>query len=205
MRKLSMLSLCLLISILLGCNTQAETTQANSKDYYLIDEEVHEVGNILKNKDIVIIGESTHWSADIAEEKIKLIDYLSEEHGFNKLFLETSDSEFNYYKDIDADPFAGIAEQYQQEVFREYLDGSNKNIEVLPMDWTPHFEQNNASYISELEDNITQEISEHDSSLADEFKKSEYALRDWFAKRLLLGQNVGNLERPTDAVSYTHL
>ena len=197
-RNILFISSLLFIHILVGCSSQTGTTQVESKDYYKMDEDIQDIGELLKDEDIVIIGESTHWSADIAEEKIKLIDYLSVKHGFSKLFLETSDSEFNYYKDIEADPFAGIAEQYQQEVFREFLDGSHKNIEVLPMDWTPHFEQNNASYVSELEDNITQEISEHDSLLADEFKKSEYALRDWFAKGLLLGQNVGTLERPTD-------
>lgn len=184
--------------VLIGCSSQTATIQAESKDHHKVDEDIQEIGKLLEDKDIVILGESAHWSADIAEKKLDLIDYLSEEHGFNKLFLETSDSEFKYYKDIEADPFLGVAEQYQQDIFREYLDGSNKNIQALPMDWTPHFEQNNASFVSVLEENITAEISEFSPELADEFKKSEYALRDWFVKGLLLSQDVGTLERPTD-------
>lgn len=188
----------ILVLLLLGCNSQSETVIEDPKDYYELNEDIQEIGDILSKQDIVILGESTHWSADITEEKVDLIDYLAEEHGFNKLFLETPDSEFNYYKDKGLDMKNGVAEQYHQEIFSEYLNETNPNIKALPMDWSPGFQNNNASHISVLEGNIIKEINEYDSDLGEEFKKSEYALRDWFSKGLFLNQRVGNFERPTD-------
>lgn len=189
---------CFLIIITAGCGAEAEQAEVPAKDYYGLNKDIQEIGDILSEQDIVILGESTHWSEDITKEKVDLIDYLAEEHGFNKLFLETSDSEFNYYKDSGIDMKDGVAEQYHQDIFVEYLNETNLNITALPMDWSPLFENNNASHISLLEENITDEISRYDTKLAEEFKKSEYALRDWFAKGLSLNQRVGNLERPTD-------
>lgn len=184
--------------LIAGCGAEAEQAEVPVKDYYGINEEIEEIGNILSNQDIVILGESTHWSEDIAKEKVDLIDYLAEERGFNKLFLETPDSEFNYYKDSGLDMKDGVMEQYHQDIFAEYLNEENSNITALPMDWAPLIENNNASHISLLEENITDEINRYDTELAEEFKKSEYALRDWFVKGLFLNQRVGNLERPTD-------
>lgn len=188
-----------LIFLVAGCaDTQSSETSDTPQDYYELKENIEGIGNILSEQDIVILGESTHWTEDITKEKVDLIDYLAEEHGFNKLFLETPDSEFNYYKDSGLDMKDGVMEQYHQDIFAEYLNEENSNITVLPMDWSPLIENNNASHISLLEENITDEISRYDIELAEEFKKSEYALRDWFAKGLFLNQRVGNLERPTD-------
>lgn len=196
--RLKSFTTCFLIMLIAGCGAEAEQAEVPVKDYYRINEEIEEIGNILSNQDIVILGESTHWSEDITKEKVDLIDYLAEEHGFNKLFLETPDSEFNYYKDSGLDMKDGVAEQYRQDIFAEYLNEENSSITALPMDWSPLFENNNASHISLLEENITDEINRYDKELAEEFKRSEYALRDWFAKGLFLNQRVGNLERPTD-------
>ena len=150
----------ILVLLLLGCNSQSETVIEDPKDYYELNEDIQEIGDILSKQDIVILGESTHWSADITEEKVDLIDYLAEEHGFNKLFLETPDSEFNYYKDKGLDMKNGVAEQYHQEIFSEYLNETNPNIKALPMDWSPGFQNNNASHISVLEGNIIKEIND---------------------------------------------
>lgn len=196
--RLKSFTTCFLIMLIAGCGAEAEQAEVPVKDYYGINEEIEEIGNILSNQDIVILGESTHWSEDIAKEKVDLIDYLAEERGFNKLFLETPDSEFNYYKDSGLDMKDGVMEQYHQDIFAEYLNEENSNITALPMDWAPLIENNNASHISLLEENITDEINRYDTELAEEFKKSEYALRDWFVKGLFLNQRVGNLERPTD-------
>lgn len=188
-----------LIFLVAGCaDTQSSETSEALQDYYELEENIEEIGNILSNQDIVILGESTHWSEDITKEKVDLIDYLAEEHGFNKLFLETPDSEFNYYRDSGLDMKDGVMEQYHQNIFAEYLNEENSNITALPMDWAPLIENNNVSHISLLEENITDEINRYDKELAEEFKRSEYALRDWFAKGLFLNQRVGNLERPTD-------
>lgn len=188
-----------LIFLVAGCaDTQSSETSEALQDYYELEENIEEIGNILSNQDIVILGESTHWSEDITKEKVDLIDYLAEEHGFNKLFLETPDSEFNYYRDSGLDMKDGVMEQYHQNIFAEYLNEENSNITALPMDWSPLIENNNASHISLLEENITDEINRYDTELAEEFKRSEYALRDWFAKGLFLNQRVDNLERPTD-------
>ncbi|HBV23758.1 MAG TPA: hypothetical protein DEB42_08255 [Jeotgalicoccus sp.] len=186
------------VLLLAACDSNTDTGEDGFKDYYLLDEELQHIGKILEEQDIVILGESTHWSIDIAEGKINLIDYLAEAHGFNKLFLETPDSEFNYYKDTGLDMKDGVAEQYHQDIFSEYLNGTDSNIRALPMDWSPVFQNNNASHISILEENITNEINEYDTGLAEEFKKSEYSLRDWFAKGLFLNQRVGNFERKMD-------
>lgn len=86
-------------SILVGCGTEAEESNENSVDYYELNNDIKDIGDILGEHDIVILGESTHWSSEIAKQKTDLIDYLAEEHGFNKLFLETSDSKFNYYQE----------------------------------------------------------------------------------------------------------
>lgn len=75
--KFKFLCTFLLILLLVACDSQPETVSENPKDYYKLNDELQDIGNILSEKDIVIIGESTHWSTDITEEKIKLIDYLA--------------------------------------------------------------------------------------------------------------------------------
>lgn len=196
--KVKFLFIFSIVFLLAGCDSNADTGGDEYKDYYLLNKDLQQIGEVLEEQDIVIIGESTHWSTDITEEKINLIDYLAEEHGFNKLFLETPDSEFNYYKDTELDMKDGVAEQYHQDIFSEYLNGTHPNISALPMDWSPAFQNNKASHISILEENITNEINEYDTGLAEEFKKSEYALREWFVKGLFLNQKVGNFDREID-------
>lgn len=185
-------------SILVGCGTEAKESSENSADYYELSNDIEDIGDILGENDIVILGESTHWSSEVAKQKTDLIDYLAEEHDFNLLFLETGDSEFNYYQESDLPIIEGISDQYQQEIFKKYLNGTAENIKALPMDWKPVFSGNRASSVSILEENIVDEISEHDLDLAEAFKSSEFALRDWFAKGALQGKKVGHLERSTN-------
>lgn len=70
--KVKLLFTVVLIILLIGCDSNSETGAAESKDYYVLNEEFQEIGNILGNQDIVILGESTHWSADITEKKSSL-------------------------------------------------------------------------------------------------------------------------------------
>lgn len=185
-------------SILVGCGIDVEESSENPADYYELDNDIENIGDILGEQDIVILGESTHWSSEVAKQKTELIDYLADEHGFNLLFLETGDSEFNYYQESDLPIIEGISDQYQQETFKKYLNGKAKNIKALPMDWKPVFAGNQASSVSVLEENIVNEISEYDLDLAEEFKSSEFALRDWFAKGALQGEKIGHLEQSTN-------
>src|SRR5699024_1872584 len=185
-------------SILMGCDIDSKESSENPADYYELDNDIENIGDILGEQDIVILGESTHWSSEVAKQKTELIDYLADEHGFNLLFLETGDSEFNYYQESDLSIIEGISDQYQQETFKKYLNGKAKNIKALPMDWKPVFAGNQASSVSVLEENIVNEISEYDLDLAEEFKSSEFAWRDWFAKGELQGEKVGHLEQPTN-------
>lgn len=183
-------------SILVGCGTDAKESSENSADYYELDNDIEGIGDILGEHDIVILGESTHWSSEVAKQKTDLIDYLAEEHDFNLLFLETGDSEFNYYQESGLSMQNGVATQYRQESIKKYLNGTKQPIKTLPMDWSPVFSGNRASSVSILEKNIVEEISEYDPDLAEAFKRSEFALRDWFSKGLLQGQKVGHFERP---------
>lgn len=185
-------------SILIGCSSDAEEPEGSSADYYELNNEIEDIGDILGEHEIVILGESTHWSSEIAKQKVDLIDYLAEEHGFNKLFLETGDSEFNYYKESGLPIIEGVNHLYQQEMFEKYWDGKTEGIRALPMDWSPNFTDNRSASISVLEKNIVDEISEYDLELAEEFKRSEFALRDWFSKGVRQGKKVGYFERPTD-------
>ncbi len=190
-----MSTLLITTSILVGCDSDAKESSENSADYYELDNDTEDIGSILGEHDIVILGESTHWSSEVAEKKNALIDYLAEEHDFNLLFLETGDSEFNYYQESGLSMQDGVATQYRQESIKKYLDGTKQPIKALPMDWTPGFSGNRASSVSILEQNIVDEISEYDSELAEAFKRSEFALRNWFSKGLLQGQKVGHFER----------
>ena len=185
-------------SILIGCSSDTEEPKDSSADYYELDNDIEDIGDILGEHDIVILGESTHWSFEIAKQKVDLIDYLAEEHGFNLLFLETGDSEFNYYQQSGLPMTEGVSDQYRQESFNKYLDGISENIKALPMDWKPVFSGNRTSSVSILEENIVDEISGYSHDLAEEFKRSEFALRDWFSKGALQGKKVGHFERPTN-------
>ncbi|GAA3716587.1 hypothetical protein GCM10022378_03540 [Salinicoccus jeotgali] len=190
-----LIGLSFLLTVLLsGCEGESEPP----KEYYKLDDDIEAIGDILGEQDIVILGESTHWSSEIAKQKTDLIDYLAEEHGFNKLFLETGDSEFNYYQESGLSVIDGVVTQYQHESFEKYLDGTVDNVEVLPMDWSPYIAGYSASSVSLLEENIVEEISEHDLDLAEEFKRSEFALRYWFSKGVFQGEKVGRLEQPTN-------
>ncbi|GAA3716475.1 hypothetical protein GCM10022378_03420 [Salinicoccus jeotgali] len=195
LRQCRLITISLLLLILLsGCRGATEPT----KDYYDLESDIESIGDILGKQDIVILGESTHWSTEIAKQKTDLIDYLAKEHGFNKLFLETNDSKFNYYQEKGLPMTDGVAAQYQHEIFNKYLDGSNKSIQVLPMDWASGYAGKRASSVSILEENIVDEISEYNLGLAEEFKRSEFALRDWFSKGLLKGKKVGYFKRSTN-------
>ncbi|MCC4723314.1 erythromycin esterase family protein [Salinicoccus sp. RF5] len=185
-------------SILVGCGTDADESSENSADYYELNNEIEDIGDILGDHDIVILGESTHWSSEIAKQKTDLIDHLAEHHDFNILFLETGDSEFNYYQQSGLPMTEGVSDQYRQESFNKYLAGIAENIKTLPMDWKPVFSGNRASAITTLEENIVTEISGYSHDLAEEFKRSEFALRDWFSKGVLQGKKVGHLERSTN-------
>ena len=191
-------SLLITTSILIGCSSDAEEPEGSSADYYELNNEIEDIGDILGEHDIVILGESTHWSSEIAKQKVDLIDYLAEEHDFNLLFLETGDSEFNYYQESGLPVIEGINRQYQQEIFEKYLDGTAEYIKAVPMDWSPNITGYSASSVSLLEENIVDEISEYDLDLAEEFKRSEFAVRDWFSKGTLQGKKVGHFERPTN-------
>lgn len=198
MKIIKGISFLLTVVFLTGCSMNDKSAETESKDYYDLATELTEIGNIIKNNDIIIIGESTHWSEEIAEEKMQLINYMAEEHGFNKLFLETPDSEFNYYKASEMAMKDGVNYQYHQEVFSDVINGTDENITMLPMDWTPLFAEGSPTAVSVLEENITEEISVYNQELAEEFKRSEYAFRDWFSKGMFLNQNVGNFEREKD-------
>lgn len=198
MKIIKGISFLLTAIFLTGCIMDDKTAKTELKDYYDLETELTEIGNIVENNDIVIIGESTHWSEEIAEEKMKIIDYLAEKYDFNKLFLETPDSEFNYYKASEMDMKDGVNYQYQQELFSDVINGTHENITMLPMDWTPLFSESSPTTVSVLEENITEEISMFNQELAEEFKRSEYAFRDWFSKGMYLNQSVGNFEREKD-------
>ena len=185
-------------SILIGCSSDAEEPKGSSDDYHELNKDIEDIGDILGEHDIVILGESTHWSSEIAEQKTDLIDHLAEQHDFNLLFLETADSEFNYYQQSGLPVIEGINHQYQQEIFEKYLDGTAEYIKAVPMDWSPNITGYSASSVSLLEENIVDEISEYDLGLAEEFKRSEFAVRDWFSKGTLQGKKVGYFERPTN-------
>ena len=191
-------SLLVTTSILIGCSSDAEEPKGSSDDYHELNKDIEDIGDILGEHDIVILGESTHWSSEIAEQKTDLIDHLAEQHDFNLLFLETADSEFNYYQQSGLPVIEGINHQYQQEIFEKYLDGTAEYIKAVPMDWSPNITGYSASYVSLLEENIVDEISEYDLGLAEEFKRSEFAVRDWFSKGTLQGKKVGYFERPTN-------
>lgn len=184
--------------LLMGCDAQTKSSVEDNHAYYSLNDNLQDIGNILNEHDIVILGESTHWSADITEEKINIIEYLAQHHDFNKFFLETPDSEFNYYKDSGLPMIDGVNTQYHQEIFSSFIEGEHDNIQAFPMDWTPLFTGNNASAVSILEENITGEISEFNQDLAGEFKRSEYALRDWFSRGMFQNQSVGHFEREID-------
>lgn len=198
MKTLKGISLLLGLSLLTGCSTKDESAISQSKDYYELETELNKIGNIIENNDIVIIGESTHWSEELAENKMEIIDYLAEEHGFNKLFLETPDSEFFYYKELDLPMKNGVNFQYSQELFSDAINGNYENLTVFPMDWTPLFSENSTTAMSVLEENIIEEISKHSNELADEFKSAEYAFRDWFSRGMFGNQDVGLFEREED-------
>lgn len=201
MNRLLKLICVICISVIFsGCGDESENSSSHDeqKDYYTLNDEFEEIGNIIDDHDIVIIGESTHWSADIADKKMDLIEYLADEHDFNLLFLETGDAEFNYYRESGLPAEDGAGEMYRQERFSEVLNGENENLQAAAMDWTPGFEHGSITAVSVLEENIVNEINEFNTGLAEDFKRSEYALRDWFSRGLFNMQDTGYFDESSN-------
>ncbi len=65
-----MSTLLITTSILVGCDSDAKESSENSADYYELDNDTEDIGSILEEHDIVILGESTHWSSEVAEKKM---------------------------------------------------------------------------------------------------------------------------------------
>ncbi len=80
---------CFICLLIIGC-TPVEKNIANKiVPINLNSEEAFEpIGNVVKNKDIVILGESQHGDGKTLELKSQLLKYLIEEKGFNTIAFE---------------------------------------------------------------------------------------------------------------------
>ena len=161
----------------------------STEDYYDLETNLNEIGSIMEDYELIFLGEVTHWSRDIIKEKIRLIEYLIENHEYDVLFIESSFPSYNYYIDTDS--------QINSEVFSDELFDNlfnNPDITIHAIDISPDFDGNTTS-VPRYEEEIYNELVEYDIDYAEDFKRSEYALRNWFAEGLIHERDAGTYER----------
>lgn len=177
-------------TIFLTLSMNMDSVKSSTKDYYDLDTDLEEIGEMVENHQILFLGESTHWSRDIIREKIRVIEYLIDNHGYDVLFIESSYPDFNYYASQD-EPID--SEHFSDELFNDLFDKSDVTIHAI--DVSPAFEGMGASSVPRYEEDVYNELLEFNIEIADEFKRSEYALRNWFADGLIKELDVGTFER----------
>lgn len=159
------------------------------ENYYNLDTDFNEIGTIIEDYELIFLGEVTHWSRDIIKEKIRLIEYLIENHGYDTLFIESSFPSYNYYKNSDSKI---NSEVFSDELFDDLFN--NPDVTIQAIDISPDFDGNTTS-VPRYEEEIYNELVEYDIELAEDFKRSEYALRNWFAEGLIHERDAGTYER----------
>lgn len=90
MKKLIVFILILFSSSLFCCAQDSERKVADNT-INLVNDDFRKLDTILKDKRIIILGESGHRDGTTFEYKIKLVKYLVEKHGFTTLGLEGTD------------------------------------------------------------------------------------------------------------------
>lgn len=63
--------------------------QINEQLIPLDEGEWKQLDRFLEGKQIVLLGENSHWVSEYYTNKIKLVQYLHEKHGFRVLVLES--------------------------------------------------------------------------------------------------------------------
>ena len=142
------------------------------------------IGEQLKNKKIIALGESTHGTKEFFELKCELIKYLIENAGFNYVVFEASMRESDLLNDYVqmgvGDPKILVARLgywtwYTQEVIdlaiwmREYNTTHSKKIYFKGFDFQSS--ENSVSYLKSIENELNQDLSEKVNLVLNVFKR----------------------------------
>lgn len=150
------------------------------------EQDFKEVSDFLKDNDVVVIGESTHYSKDIDELKIDLIKSLQTESDYDVLALETSYPELNFYlnnKDVISPAIIqneAVSETYRRDSFEKFfnnLDKEQHSIDIHGMNWQPVL-YDTISYNALYLEYINADIRDFNNNHANLFSRSEFTLRE---------------------------
>jgi len=98
------------------------------KSYDFSDKIYQNIGSIIKNKKIILLGDQTHLEGNVTEIKVNLIEYLHEKHNFNIILFEDSFFKLNLF-DINKNKI--ITEKKWDEYFSHYLAGNQQFLKFI--------------------------------------------------------------------------
>jgi erythromycin esterase-like protein len=98
------------------------------KSYDFSDTIYQNIGSIIKNKKIILLGDQTHLEGNVTEIKVNLIEYLHEKHNFNIILFEDSFFKLNLF-DINKNKI--ITEKKWDEYFSHYLAGNQQFLRFI--------------------------------------------------------------------------
>lgn len=121
------------------------------KDYKCLD-------SYVSDKRIVLLGESSHGVGDYFTEKIKLIKYLHEHHGFNLVVLENGFLESALSKErLQVEQPEQVIKQHFMDIYHNeemmplFTEAWAQNLILMGMDIQPSYREASSYYSNKIE------------------------------------------------------
>ncbi|MBU5267927.1 erythromycin esterase family protein [Virgibacillus proomii] len=162
-------------------------------DLEQLNEELNNCKDVFEKKKVIFLGENGHGVSEIQKLKIKMIEYLHEHFGFNKIVFESGIGEIaiaNHYKyHLSTKEFLMNSLYdvwHTKELFELFKIIQNRELTIFGMDiqYQNHY----------FHDSIFSIIENYDHGLANDFSYAEKTLdtisaRIFMRKKMLLQKN----------------
>ncbi|WP_096186946.1 erythromycin esterase family protein [Evansella halocellulosilytica] len=166
----------LAVMVLLLSSCHSETGVFPLKNHESTKYDFSGLDQFIEDKQVIFIGESTHGAEEFTEIKAELVKYLSENHGYSILAMESGKVEINFLNDrwqFFDDQFmmkSMIYEAWNTPAMKELIQYIREN-EGLTIEGLDPWPVVSGRWIgeSELHQYIKERILNEDSNLAREF------------------------------------
>ncbi|GAA0456043.1 erythromycin esterase family protein [Alkalibacillus silvisoli] len=164
--------LIIVCGIFVGCQSKSSNVYdfQDYKDYSFIDD-------YIEDKQVVLLGESSHWTQDFTEVGVDLVRYLHEHHDFSILALETSKAELEYFTE-NLEPL-NRNQDFEYAVLESWVNDEMASLaqyasdtggfEMKGLDWIPVSSHPNEGILQ----HIISEMNEIDPDLGNQFALAE--------------------------------
>ena len=173
------------ILILLVILTLVSCGSESNGGIYSLDEDLVDIADIIGEKDVIIIAEPTHFSEDINEITIEMINTLNENLEYNIIGIETSAAELEYHLEysentnLENTRNEAVVEKYRGDIFSQFFttpEDSINSFTLKGIDWLP-ITYNRSTDNTFLLEEIFEDVKKYDLEQAENFKNAEINLR----------------------------